>query len=961
MPQSGPRLPIEVLETIISHVKDPATLFSLLTVSSSVFDLAVRQLYFDPFQILVRRARKGRASDILANGVSLLRTMLLLLSPYEDVATMVALRCLGFVRDAPPSISASCPDSTITIPVRIQSESSDEERQQQQHQHHHQQQQDSITLFKYRVNYLRFIRVFDFSIPWDLLSRWYYTPSLLTFDDRNEFGETLGDLYSNDRTHALFHTSITWALVGHQLPQIVALHLPVHDIERYIEHVSHFCKLQDIVFDMDTLDMGDEHLRNETNAALNRRTMGRCVDFVRLLSQQIVDMLNKEDSKSRQLLPRMHRPRSITASFYYRKYYHDNSPLECEFTPLLYEALPPLYKPKFLTSLNWERFLCKANKVDLAHVEHVRVGWSDEYAEFVGASLYMDAHTSWPILERKWGHHFAPRAVSRFLQACRSLRRLETEIEEDNFFDWAVEEKIKAEESTAARRMRSPVHMEEPPPTTPRSVRLAHVSLLCTPEVTLGIVNDTMRAFDLSIETVKFKSRHQLTECEDEALLPLENDSAHSHPPTTILGGGIDSSPWILPRLRKLQLESLSTIQLHPTALDHCPQLEVLHLVDPDASFFSFYPRPFALKTGSSSSREDADDNSGIKRYNELHEADGMPPPLLPAWNNLPALQELILVGKLTLAFHPHTLRTTPRLKKLVIRGPTVRTQGCQPAKEVTTNNNNITPPPVAASSPNHWTWDWTLPSLRHLELEGPRMSDFELVLVLQHQPRLQVARLVNRLASKRLFSETNTAHSRNDENDQQQASLPHHHHHHHHQHHRHLRSLTLSGAWRVTDDDIGRLANTLTPRLAHLALQKGCKGFTPEGFVSNTAKSASTMTFRLGECQTPVLHRAKERALGLERRPPAGPAASASLWARVPTKRSEFVLWEKDEEEEDEKNGGGGGGDRDDDDNEDDDGWSEGIVIFHEDMIDSIASSSDQVVLDFPVYNFGGTQFRLK
>ncbi|KAF9974018.1 hypothetical protein BGZ73_002688 [Actinomortierella ambigua] len=895
----GILLPLEIIEAIVNQVDDTGTLFSLLTVSSNVFELAVRQLYYDPFQRLAEKSRGNSAS--LAEGISLLRSLLLLLSPYEDVATKIALKVYGFVREASPTITlAPSPDSAVTVSIREQPECG---------------QHDSITHLNYRINYLSLVRVFDIHLPEGATVRWFYTPNLLTFDDRMEFGELLDDSFTHSKTHILYQTSITWALVGHQLSQLCAIHIPAQDIERYIQHVKQFSKLQQVVFDMDAIIAYNYDDSEESNLSLYNRIIESCLDFTRLLCEHLTIMSPTNQTappsnSQNQSIPPRYKQRPISAEFYHTNNSYNMEFILRDYKPRLKELLPPLYKPRSLTSDNWDRFVCKANEVDLRHVEYVSVRKLSENR--VLSRMRGDVNFGWTSLEERWGNLFVPRAAPYVLRACRSLRSLESEVDQDNFLEWAVEEKVKALQHEL--KMQSSPHMSPSPPTE-RSVRLAHVSLYCAPEVTLGIVNDTMRGFDVSIETAQYTFKPGDTGHKD---LGDGQDDDRYHDDTVL--GGIPSSPWILPRLRKLQLDCRSEIQLHPSAFDHCPQLKILHLVQSNTASTPQSPS-YKIELGSN-------------RKDQVNQPSSIP--LLPAWNNLPSLRELVLVGSTIHSFHPQTLHSTPLLNKLVLRGATMH------------EHNWSSEPSSSCASFDLWTWDWTLPYLRYLEVEGPSMLQFDLVSVLQHSPRLQTALLTNRQAPKQLLTKASPVspqngcdddldHTKQQQQQQQSSDQSHPH------CHRHLRSLTLTGAWRLTDDDIGQLVDTLVQRLAHLALQRGCKGYTTAGVVQHTHQLA---TFKLGVCETPVVTRAMERAIGLERRPPSGRNAYASRWSRVPTQASEFGLWKEDEDSSD--------------DDDDSDGDKDVEDVFAARRKDDFSVPRNDP-LDFPVYNFGGTQFWVK
>ncbi|KAG0233225.1 hypothetical protein BGW42_007538 [Actinomortierella wolfii] len=882
-------LPPEVIGAIVAQVHDLPTLFSLLTVNSTVFEFAVQRLYYDPFQLLALQTHHHGSRAYTHRCVEALRAMLLSLSPYEDDITVAILEAYDVAQDAPPSFGTS-PSAANSIQIQPVNQSKD------------------IGIRKFRTNYLRYIRSFEYS-DYSVDSRWlYHMSGFLSLDNNNTLTEKLDPHWSTDRIQAYVHSSVTWACVGHQLSQIRAIQIPVHDIERYIQHVDEFACLEHAVFDLDILDTESWFYEIEY-----RPVMERCLEFIRLL---VIRMTGLKDGSETMDVDHYHhhhnnmkqwqRPFSVSFCFYFS--YGEKCELVREYTQQLYEIMPPLYKPTSLTPDNWERFLCKADMVDLTHVKHVRVGGQDYFRPMDSYSDH-SVSSSWNDIEQRWGNVFGPRAAPRILQACRSLRSLETEIYFDGLFDWAVEERLK------------PMKPFTSPPQ--QIVQLSNVSLLCTPNVSLGVVNDTMTAFGTSIE----KAKYQWMESTHSARNEDEYNGDNSINKTwdqeyPIILGGVDTLPWNLPRLTHLEIECNHDIRVHSTAFDNCPNLETLRLVErqPEPTRYSARSHK-SLKRGI---------NTTINQ--QLLDADNTPPQL-PAWTNISKLQELILAGMICHSFHPHTLRFTELLTKLVIRCPTV-----QQANPSSSHGRTACGDTMA----DLWTWDWMLPSLRHLELDGPVVSTFEFVPALRCLPRLQAVCLTyqhNKRRPRRLLpvpqSECmNSMKAHTVQSHQSSQPIQ----------HKHLRSISLRGAWLLTDSDIEQLVDRITPRLAHLALRKGCKGFTAKGFVEHTSKHQST-TFKLGECETYMIHRAAELEIGLERRPPNEFISMKSMWGRIPQNAEDIVLWDDDEDCDDGDQVDGGASQQK--------GTDHGHV--------TVPGPWDPVLLNFCVYVFGGTQFWLK
>ncbi|KAG0230837.1 hypothetical protein BGW42_000662 [Actinomortierella wolfii] len=377
---------------------------------------------------------------------------------------------------------------------------------------------------KFRTNYLSYIRSFDYSERHiDNLWPEYYT-EFLTY---NLYGKFEG--YFRE-WHSLWYDprlscSVTWACIGHQLSQIRAIQIPFCDIERYIQHVDEFTCLEYAVFDLDVLKIDGPDLDFEKY----RPMMERCLEFVRLLVARMTGCrdgcktIGVDHQHHHCNLKQWQRP--FAASFClgedYDEDYDEKHSMVEEYIQRLNEIMPPLYKPTFLTPHNWDRFLCKADQIDLTHIKHVDMG---DYVYCHDVYYEKKVSATWDDIERWWGSVFGPKSAPRILQACRSLRTVKTEIDFEGLFDWAVEERLKAMKSST------------PPPQ--QNVRLSKVFLLCTTYVNLDIVNDTMRAFDMSIEKAKYIWLNCLsfTWSEAEWYYDITNNGAWDQEQPIILG-----------------------------------------------------------------------------------------------------------------------------------------------------------------------------------------------------------------------------------------------------------------------------------------------------------------------------------------------------------------------------------------------------------------------------------------
>ncbi|KAG0270488.1 hypothetical protein DFQ27_005566 [Actinomortierella ambigua] len=366
---------------------------------------------------------------------------------------------------------------------------------------------------------------------------------------------------------SLFHSPIcfnprqlaTIDPVGHQLQNLQELEIPTYDLGRYQNHLQSLVLLTSIIFDIKhTLEHhsdGEEYSSHGHSLTV----FAKCFEFTQALVQHKSAHVQRDNSTKKKIL-------RLDVAFHCPALWYSTIDAEFAYQSQFYDFLPPLYRPKILTPSNWQRFLAKANVVQLDDVQ------------YISTRAHPRAHPTlvqawqWSDLEKSRPQHFSPNPAAKLLQRCRSLRSIVAMVTEPEFFQWAVDEKAEAVQHLYQHHHQQQQHEQYRQLTRPlcpslRLVPLTIVQLTCNGNIGLQIVNDVMDAFSNTITTAFFKWSDFIS-------------PTFTQHPSSILGKGALESPWRLPKLDTLVIEYPSLIRMHPDALDACPGLQFLHIRD---------------------------------------------------------------------------------------------------------------------------------------------------------------------------------------------------------------------------------------------------------------------------------------------------------------------------------------------------------------------------------------------
>ncbi|KAK3806819.1 MAG: hypothetical protein J3Q66DRAFT_358527 [Benniella sp.] len=452
--------------------------------------------------------------------------------------------------------------------------------------------------------------------------------------------------------------------------------------------------------------------------------------------------------------------------------------------------LPPLHNPRSIDSLNWCALVARLSDTNVSYVESIDLSASvgSEYDE-----------RAFDLL----------RGQPPFLPRCRALRKLAMETLGPDMFQWAVLEKKQRDaghqqNNIQSRRLYSQEHGYHNEFVPLRSIKLHNTGSLALVQE----LNDIAFAFDNSLEELVVSDRGS-----DER--PKLTDLATT--PQVIHGHG-----WDLPCLRTLSL-AVSYFQLHLVldALQRSSALERLSLRDTTTTY----------------------NHHDILSWSSVH---------------LPHLKKLELTGSPALRFNLESLHHSPCLEELTLTLTlsltlrytiSRRDASCYyipspwdlEREDSDDHELSGTPGTMSQGYPSigkrpRWTWDWHLPMLYRLSLGAVFAYKFDFQW-LQQLPNLQHLQL-------NTFSSAGQLHERHitlkdlarrgqhqkDEDGQhilsdQYVSLP------------KLESIHLHGHWVIGERVVGVLCLVVCPNLRSVCLERYCRGYTHQEWVTLSRK----------------------------------------------------------------------------------------------------------------------------
>ncbi|KAK3824158.1 MAG: hypothetical protein JOS17DRAFT_752122 [Linnemannia elongata] len=401
---------------------------------------------------------------------------------------------------------------------------------------------------------------------------------------------------------------------------------------------------------------------------------------------------------------------------------------------------------------------------------------------------------------------------SPFLHRCRSLESIELTSFTDDIFQWAVDERKQYDAEIAAGR----------PPPRPL-VPLRYVKVNNDGSTDGRLINDIGYSFG---ETLQFLDVGPLT-C-GSRLTGIIPDSVECS-----VGGHPSWSCWHAPLLSHLTIDAFhSLLRIHPNLFAQCPQLKIIILAD----------------------RRQRYSSSDITRYESAE---------------LGLLETLNLQGSPALSFHPSLLKSTHKLKSLVLKMiPYDMPSYIPPVSELEEPGEELEDDCVksaattAATTPNPperpiWTWDWDLPKLVHLELTSEFAYRFQFRM-LRSTPSLaqflvdirslsgQHKRTVRTKDLLQNTQDSTTVDDIKDDDDYDQTlellqlqyiHLP------------NLVNFSLIGDWTLDRRVLTILCRDVLPNIHQMSL-RGCSGFGLHEWVKTTLKHLPKLRSATATCE---------------------------------------------------------------------------------------------------------------
>ncbi|KAF9272911.1 hypothetical protein BGZ88_004258 [Linnemannia elongata] len=200
-----------------------------------------------------------------------------------------------------------------------------------------------------------------------------------------------------------------WTLATPVLDQLEGLSFPLSDISRWTGVVDRLGRLETLEFILDEIPSNIFFINpvnyDEGSKLYKDEAMQALVHFVSEHTR-----LFKGRLKTVNISPEQYRSR------HFNEYWHH------VFWPQVYQLLPPMNRPTFLTEEGWTRLFTHPKTTDLGYVRKVE-----------------DWFGLWDRISRDEGLEKCP----RFLQRCRVLKRMVLRSLGRGSFRWAVEERKK--------------------------------------------------------------------------------------------------------------------------------------------------------------------------------------------------------------------------------------------------------------------------------------------------------------------------------------------------------------------------------------------------------------------------------------------------------------------------------------------------------------------------------------
>ncbi|KAF9140802.1 hypothetical protein BGX30_005969 [Mortierella sp. GBA39] len=433
----------------------------------------------------------------------------------------------------------------------------------------------------------------------------------------------------------------------------------------------------------------------------------------------------------------------------------------------LFQSLPLLYRPRFIDNTNWAQFFARVQDVDLSAVKFIRT------------RLIKSGEPKFEqVIEQ----------VGPFLHRCRALEEIQIISSGEEAFRWAVDERKQFERDIEDGR------------TTPSRQPLVPLRQFHTrfyDHSSGGLFDDIVFAFQETLENISISLWGTVEQHPTQSLeFSIADDNNNNY-----------QSYWELPQLSRLTvITGHIFLRVHPKFLQRCTQVTHISLHD-------------------------------LRNDYSLDEVDHWEPA------KLPRLESLRLTGTAGISFHPDTLKYALELQKLhlqLVQNEDNMSFFIPPAEgfdaiigESTIDrggSDNVddgeTPFLLAPLARRPvWTWDWELPKLTDMTLNGehayrfqfrmldgtPNLINFSLNIDSTtglHQRTIHLKDLIKPGSKQQQQQQTHDGEEIYEEQqDLEYILVP------------TLKRLSLYGSWRMTTQVLQTLFSRVAPEISNLTM----------------------------------------------------------------------------------------------------------------------------------------------
>ncbi|KAF9908948.1 hypothetical protein EC991_009248 [Linnemannia zychae] len=575
-----------------------------------------------------------------------------------------------------------------------------------------------------------------------------------------------------------------WALASPILGQLRTLTIPVSDLDRYLGAVDQLASLEHVWFRIDeAFDFENIYVRTQNTNDATPET----VEFTRK-NKERKDAVMKDVVRFVREHCR-HFPGGVLKTARFSDaglwpWIRHSVPEEIQFE--IFQLLPPLHRPTKLAPPNWLQFTAHPLTTDLRHVKGI------EYKKTVSGSF-----------ERLRESHL-------FLQNCRTLNVLIIPSLGQGSFAWAVQEKLDLDKLNLNISGQRQGHRQE---TTAVSLssssgRPAHVQYGLVPLETVEI-REFREPFTDEVDDIAFAFSQTLKHLKADASSFVVAQQPQQQPRSIYFGRG-----WVhLPVLTQLSLNAKNArLIIDQQLFVHCPNVSIVTLTDETHQYQC----------------QDLLQHQHQQLYQPV---------------SLAQLKTITLVGWPALMFHPDILHTTPNITYLSILTYQRSDDYYIPPVGELNQSFGIQPSIVdygigagATIVRPHWSWDWHLPHLKTLKLTSEFAYRFQFRMlvgcpaldVLDLNISTQSRRHTRFLTISELYYQPTTISIENSDNNERSqqpqqkerviAPL--------------LRTLSLVGPWKITDNNLSGFLTETFPNLTYLTEGGWGGGVTVAGLV---------------------------------------------------------------------------------------------------------------------------------